>query len=272
MAKLCRFAVVLALLGGAGAGCSRGTDLEKVPVGSDVQLTREDGGVVEGKLQARDKETVKVDTGPVTRSVARKDIAEVRVVDPNDKPADLPAIAKFREYTVPAGTKISVRLAEPVGSATNRVGDAVEATLANPVTIAGVQALPAGSPVRGEVTAVQQSGKVKGRASLELTFTNVTARGESYPLDARFAMVAPSTKNHDIDKVAIPAAGGAIIGAIVGGGKGAAVGAAVGGGAGTAAVLMTKGKEVGLAKGAELAVKTGKAMDVKVPVNLKSVN
>ena len=79
MAKLSRFAVVLALISGAGAGCSRGTDLEKVPVGSDVQLTREDGGVVEGKLQARDQETVKVDTGPITRTVARKDIAEVRV-------------------------------------------------------------------------------------------------------------------------------------------------------------------------------------------------
>ena len=93
MAKV-RIALVLTLF---AVGCSRGPDLEKVPVGLDVQLTREDGGVVEGKLEARDKETVKVDTGPVTRSVARKDIAAVRVVDPNDKPAELPAIAKFRD-------------------------------------------------------------------------------------------------------------------------------------------------------------------------------
>jgi hypothetical protein len=271
MAKLSRIAVVLALLSGAGAGCSRGADLERVPVGSDVQLTREDGGVVEGKLEARDKETVKVDTGPVTRSVARKDIADVRVVKPNEKPVELPAIAKFREYTVPAGTKISVRLAETVGSATSKAGDAVEATLADPVTIGGVQVLPAGSPVRGEVTGAQPSGKVKGRASLAMTFDTVTAGGESYPLDARFSVVAPSTKNRDIDKVAIPAAGGAIIGAIVGGGKGAAVGAAVGGGAGTAAVLMTKGKDVELAKGTEVSVTTARAIDVRVPVNQKSV-
>jgi hypothetical protein len=272
MAKLSRIAVVLVSLIGAGAGCSRGADLEKVPVGSDVQLTREDGGVVEGKLEAKDKETVKVDTGPVTRSVPRNEIADVRVVNPNDKPAELPAIAKFREYTVPAGTKVSIRLAEAVGSATNKIGDPIEATLAAPVSVSGVQVLPAGSPVRGEVTGVQQSGKVKGRASLEMTFTNVTARGETYPLDARFSMVAPSGKKRDVEKVAIPAAGGAIVGAIVGGGKGAAIGAAVGGGAGTAVVLMTPGKEVGLGKGAELKVATGKAVDVKVPVNLKSVN
>ena len=157
-----------------------------------------------------------------------------------------------------------------MGSATSQVGDEVEATLADPVTISGVQVLPAGSPVRGTVAAVQRSGKVKGRASLALNFSSVTARGESYPLDARFSMVAPSTKNRDIDTVAIPAAGGAIIGAIVGGGKGAAVGAAVGGGAGTAAVLMTAGKDVALSRGAELSVTTGKSMDVRVPVNLKS--
>jgi hypothetical protein len=272
MAKLSRIAVGLVILIGAGAGCSRGTDLEKVPVGSDVQLTREDGGVVEGKLEARDKETVKVDTGPVTRSVPRKDIADVRVVNPNDKPVELPAIAKFREYTVPAGTRVSIRLAEAVGSGTSKVGDTIEATLADPVTISGVQVLPSGSQVRGEVTAVQQSGKVKGRASLELTFSNVTARGDSYPLDARFSMVAPSGKKRDVEKVAIPAAGGAIVGAIVGGGKGAAIGAAVGGGAGTAVVLMTPGKDVGLAKGAELKVATGKAMDVKVPISQRSTN
>ena len=264
MAK--RWMALTAVLVVAGAGCSRGTDLEKVPVGTDVQLTREDGGVVEGKLTARDAETVKVDVGRVTRSVPRKDIADVRVVDPNDKPVGLPPIAKFREYTVPAGTKISVRIGEPVSSATSKVGDTVSATLADPVTIDGVQVLPAGSTVRGVVASVEPSGKVKGRASLGVNFTNVTAHGETYPIDAKFSMVAPSTKNRDTDKIVLPAAGGAIIGAIIGGGKGAAVGAAVGGGAGTAAVLMTKGKDVALASGTELSVATTQPIDVKVPI------
>ncbi|HYN10485.1 MAG TPA: hypothetical protein VES67_24060 [Vicinamibacterales bacterium] len=260
-----RTAIALIVLTVA-AGCSRGTDLEKIPVGSDVQLTRQDGGVVEGKLAARDEQTVKVDVGRTTRSVPRKEIADVRVVEPNAKPVELPPIAKFREYTIPSGTKISVKLGEAVGSATSHVGDAVTATLADPVTVDGLQVLPAGSTVRGEVTAAEPSGKVKGRASLALEFKSVTAHGESYPLDAKFSMVAPSTRNRDIDKVALPAAGGAIIGAIIGGGKGAAVGAAVGGGAGTAAVLMTKGKDVGLSSGTELAVTTGRAIEVKVPI------
>jgi ribosome maturation factor RimP len=250
----------------AGAACSRGTDLEKVPVGSEVQLTRQDGGVVEGKLAARDAQVVKVSVGRTTRAVPRKDIADVRVVDPNDKPAALPPIAKFREYTIPAGTRVSVRLNEAVNSGTSKAGQAVSATLADPVTIDGVQVLPAGSPVRGEVTAADASGKVKGRASLAMDFRSVSAHGESHPLGAHFSMVAPATKKSDAKKIGIPAAGGAIVGAIIGGGKGAAIGAAAGGGAGTAAVLMTPGKEVGLASGAEVAVTTGAPFDVKVPI------
>src|SRR5215510_12437781 len=104
-------AVAIAL---AGAGCSKKTDVEKVPVGSEVQVTRQDGGVVEGKLTAKDPDKISVDVGPVTRAVQRDQIADVRLVSheknaEKDKPAEpekLPAIAKFREYTVPAGTSL----------------------------------------------------------------------------------------------------------------------------------------------------------------------
>ena len=265
-----RWIAVLVAVLVADAGCSRGTDLEKVPVGSEVQLTREDGGVVEGKLAARDEESVKVSVGRTTKTVSKKDIADVRVVDPNEKPVELPAKAKFREYTIPAGTKVSVRLGDAVSSETSNPGDIVSATLADPVTVDGIQVLPAGSVVRGKVTEVAPAGKVKGRASLAMTFDSVTVRGETYPLDAKFSMVAPSTTNRDIDKVALPAAGGAIIGAILGGGKGAAIGAAAGGGAGAAHVLMTKGKDVGLASGTEVSVATTREIEVKVPIEVKA--
>ena len=123
-------------------------------------------------------------------------------------------------------------------------------------TIDGAQVLPAGSAVRGEVTAAEASGNVKGRATLAMDFRSVSAHGASYPLGAHFSMIAPATKKSDAKKIGIPAAGGAIVGAIIGGGKGAAIGAAAGGGAGTAAVLMTPGKEVGLVSGAQIAVTT----------------
>src|SRR5688572_3232899 len=127
--------LLLCVVVSTGFGCSRGVDLEEVPIGSDVQLTRQDGGVVEGKLTARDDETVKIDAGRVTRSVARGDIAHVGVADEGGKAPELPAIARFREYRVPSGTRLSVRLEEAVGSATSNVGDTVSATLADDVSV-----------------------------------------------------------------------------------------------------------------------------------------
>ena len=79
----------------------------------------------------------------------------------------------------------------------------------------------------------------------------MTPRGDDERYDIQTATVgrtAPATKKEDAIKIGAPAAGGAIIGAIVGGKKGAAIGTAAGGGAGTAVVLSTRGKEVQLPK------------------------
>ena len=258
-------AVALAVL---GASCSREPDVEKVPVGTEVQVTRQDGGVVEGKLAAKDEQAVRVDVGSATRSVPRDEIAVVRVVDRREgaKPVELPARAKFREYTLPAGTKLHLELESPVSSETSTVESAVEARVAEPILINGVEVVAAGSRVTGEVTSAVPAGKVKGRASLAMSFNRLAAGGDTYPMAAQFAMTAPSTKKDDVAKIGIPAAGGAIIGAIIGGKKGAAIGAAVGGGAGTATVLMTEGKDVALGRGAEIAVTLTGPVEIRVPL------
>jgi hypothetical protein len=262
--------LALGMLVLVGAACSKGPDLDEVPIGSEVQLTRQDGGVVEGTLAARDADKVAVDVGRVTRNVSRQDVAHVGVVGDDGKEPELPAIARFREYRVPGETRISVRLGEAVGSATSKAGDIVSATLADPVTIDGVQVLPAGSPVHAEVAAAEPSGKVKGRARLALSFDRITANGENYPIDAGYSMVAEATKARDAKTIGIPAAGGAVLGAVLGGKKGAAIGAGIGGGAGTAVVLTTAGKEVGLGSGAEVRVTIGTTLDVKVPLTPNS--
>jgi hypothetical protein len=252
----------------SAAACSAQADVEKVPVGSDVQVTSKDGGVVQGTLAEKDATNVKVTTGKsnkTTKVVPRAEIADVRVVEPS-KPVELPAIAKFREFTIPAGTPLRLTLESAVSSETSKVEDAVDAKLADSVTVDGVVVLPAGTSVRGNVSSVESAGKVKGRASLGLLFSSLTAHSERYPISARWAAEAESTKKKDAAKIGIGAGAGAIIGGIIGGGKGAAAGAAVGGGAGTAMVLTSEGKPIALGNGAEITVKLANAVDVKVPV------
>lgn len=249
------------------AACSSKPDVDKVAVGQPVEITKSDGGVVEGKLAAKDAQTVKIDTGQSTREIPRSSIADVEIVDPKT-PVKLPEVAKFHEHTIPEGTSLAVRLTAPVSSATNHAEDPVEGELADPVRADGVVVLPAGSVVRGQVVAAQPSGKVKGLASLSLAFQSVTAAGheDRYNISADWSREAQPTKTEDAKKISIGAGAGAVIGAIIGGGKGAAIGTAAGGGAGTAAVLATSGKEVTLDRGEVLRVTLAKPVDVRVPI------
>ena len=250
----------------AAVACSREPDVESVPVGTEVQVTRQDGGVVAGKLTEKDESTVKVVTGKTTRTVQRQEIADVKVVEA-DKPAPpLPAIAKFREVTVPDNTALRLELLTPVSSETSAVEAPVEARLTNAVMVDEAVVIPAGSIVRGNVAAVQSAGKVKGRASLAIQFNQIVVHDERVPISARWAAEAESTKKDDATKIGIGAGAGAIIGGILGGKKGAATGAVIGGGAGTAMVLTSEGKPIELGRGADMTVRLGNAIEVRVPV------
>jgi hypothetical protein len=147
------------------------------------------------------------------------------------------------------------------------VEQAVNGHLARAVRVNGEVAIPAGSAVSGIVTSARRSGKVKGRAYVSMRFSNLTPRGdaESYRMETRtVGRLAPATKRNDAIKIGAPAAGGAIVGGLVGGGKGAAVGAAAGGGAGTAVVLSTRGKEVRLGRGATVLVRLAQPLHLRV--------
>jgi type IV secretion system protein VirB10 len=256
-----------AMLLACAVACSPGVDVDEVPVGTEVEVTKDDGGVVKGKLAERTEEDVVLNVGRTTRPVPRADIADVRVVD-GAKPAELPRSARFREYTLAAGTPLKVKLDAAVGSATSNAGDPVTATLSTPVVVDGVEVLPAGSTVRGQVRSAEAAGKVKGRASLSLHFSTVAVanRDETTPIDADVSFVSESSKSDDAKKIAIPAAGGAAVGAILGGKKGAAIGGAIGGGAGTAVVLSTSGEEVTLGQGSGLTLTLDEDVIVRVPI------
>lgn len=169
---------------------------------------------------------------------------------------------------MPANTLLHMRLENRVASNTSHVEDPVRASITRSLTIDGVEAVPAGSAVRGVVTGAKPSGKVKGRAELALRFDSIDTHGERYEMRTQgVAREAESTVKKDAAKIGIPAAGGAIIGGILGGGKGAAIGGAVGGGAGTAVVLGTGGKEVEIPAGTPITVKLLEPLTVRVPVN-----
>jgi hypothetical protein len=175
--------------------------------------------------------------------------------------------AEFKEVIIPSGTAINLTLETPVGSDSSSLEDTVRAKVSKPIVIAGLTAVPAGAEVVGTVTGAEQSGKVKGRASLSMRFNRLTVWDETQDIStARISRQAAATKREDATKIGIGAGAGAVIGAIAGGKKGAAIGTAVGAGGGTGVVLATSGDEVRLAAGTPLRTTLQEPLTVRIPV------
>lgn len=175
---------------------------------------------------------------------------------------------EWREVTVPAGTRLPIVLETTVGSDISRVEQPVQARISRAVIVRGQTVIPQGSGISGVVTDATRSGRVKGRAHVAVRFDTLEPRGsaERYPIrTAPVGRVAQATKGKDAVEILAPAAGGAIVGRLLGGRKGALIGAAAGGGAGTAVVLSTRGKEIHLPRGARLLLKLEQPVRVRVP-------
>ena len=174
---------------------------------------------------------------------------------------------RYRDVTVPAGTVLPIVLDSYVASDTSRIEDQVRAHVRRAIVIDGLPVIPAGSEIVGHVTRATRAGRVKGRGQLAFRFTRLSAGDPAERLaisTSTVARQAPATKKKDAATIAIPAAGGAVIGAIAGGRKGAAIGAAAGGGGGTAVVLSTRGREVRLGRGAVASVRLLRPVTIRM--------
>jgi hypothetical protein len=179
-----------------------------------------------------------------------------------------PAPARWREVTLPAGTALPLELMTAVSSETAKVETPVRARLRQAVMVDGYTAVPAGAVLNGTVIDVARAGRVQGRSRLAFRFTDVELDGGREDLRTNpITFEGEQTKGEDATKIGAGAVGGAIIGGILGGGDGAAKGAAIGGAAGTGAVLATRGREVTLAVGTDLAASLATAFTVRAPAN-----
>ena len=174
---------------------------------------------------------------------------------------------EFREVTIPAGTALPLDLLTPLSSESAQVETPVRARVRQAVTVDGYTAIPAGSTLTGSVTDVAESGRVKGKARLAFRFDEIELRGARERISTNtLTYQAEATKGEDATKIGAGAGIGAAIGGLLGGGSGAAKGAAIGGAAGTGVVLATKGKEVTLAEGTNLAPTLSAPLTIRVPL------
>ena len=148
--------------------------------------------------------------------------------------------------SIPAGTTLNVRMIDELDTGKTQRGDSFRASLDRPVVVGGQTVAQKDALVRGTVTDVVSSGRLKRPASLTLKLTQVTLS------NGRMASVetTPYTldgKSHNVRNAALiggGAAAGAVLGGVAAGKKGAVIGSAVGGGAGVATAYITGKQEI----------------------------
>jgi hypothetical protein len=161
---------------------------------------------------------------------------------------------------VPMGTELDVRLERGLSSDTALVEDRFEATTVVDLLANNRVVIPAGSRVRGVVTAVKDAGRFERKGELQLSFDQLTVDGRNIPIRGTVtqALEAGGYRD-DAEKIGAGAAVGAVLGGILGGVKGAITGILIGGGG---VVAATEGEDVNLAAGTILRMRLDQDVNV----------
>lgn len=167
--------------------------------------------------------------------------------------------------TVPERTLIHVTLDEALASNHSRPGDHFDATVSQPIVVADATVIPQGAHVEGLVVDAQPSGRLMGRARLQLALQTVEVHGQQYQIrTASSHKVGGNHKKRNIAWIGGGAGGGLLIGALAAGGEGALIGGPVGAAAGTAAAILTGKKDIKLPAETPLTFKLAEPVAVGV--------
>lgn len=150
-----------------------------------------------------------------------------------------------RQVTIPAGTRILIRMIDSVDSREQTAGYRFSASLATNLQVGDLVVAPRGTTMYGRLASASSAGRISGSSGLTLELTDIVIDGTAYPLMTSTYEIKGSGKGSKTAKDVIGGTGlGALIGGLAGGGKGAGIGALAGAAGGTAIAGSKKGEQL----------------------------
>jgi hypothetical protein len=158
-----------------------------------------------------------------------------------------PAAQSAKKISVPAGTRILIRMIDSIDSNKQKAGYRFTASLETNLQVDNVVVAPRGTMVYGRLATAQSAGRMSGSSQLTLELTDIMINGTAYPLlTSTYEMKGQGEGKKTARKVIGGAGLGALIGGVAGGGKGAGIGAAAGAAGGTAIAASKKGEQLSI--------------------------
>ncbi len=176
-----------------------------------------------------------------------------------------PQTANFQPavLTIPAGTRIRVRIAETLDTRHSYRGQRFQAYLAEPIVSGERVVIPTGTTFEGHVIEARHSGRLRGRAYLGVTLDAFRLHGARYAVvTAPDFRASGSHKRRNLAFIGGGSGAGVTVGAVAGGPVGALVGAGAGAVAGTTSAFITGRKNV------RLPVETPLVFSLRAPITV----
>lgn len=166
--------------------------------------------------------------------------------------------------SIPAGTELTLALDTTLSSETSHAGDAFSATVVDPIEMDGREVIPAGSTIQGSVTEATPAKRGAGEARLALSFGALRlASGYRTNLVGTFQEISASKKARNAAVIGGSAAGGALLGRILGKDtRSTVIGAIVGGGIGTAVLVGRETEQAVLPSDTPFGIRLEEAIQV----------
>lgn len=184
-------------------------------------LELEDGTLLEGEFVGASNGIIMFSTGDSIEAYPESQVVGI-FLDNGETPQQL---AGPTGITVPAGTRLVIRMVDSIDSKKHKAGHKFRGQLEGALVVDGVTVVPRGAFLYGIVTAAEQSGRAAGSSSLAMEFTDIMIDDQLYPI-ATEGLAAQT--GGEGKKTAGRTARAAAIGGLGGGSSGAKTGAKVG--------------------------------------------
>jgi hypothetical protein len=204
-----------------------------------------DGTILEGDFVGSSNGIIMFNTGDGIEAFPEAEVVGVFFSDGVETAMGQAGAPQAPALTVPAGTRMVLRMTESVDTNRHRAGHRFRAQLEGAIVVDGVTIARSGTFVHGAIVAASQSGRLAGSSSMSIEFTDIMIDDQLHPI-ATTAVSAQgaSEAGRTLGRTARAAA----IGGLIDGSSGAKTGARVGAGVS----ILTSGSSINIPRGTML--------------------
>ena len=201
-----------------------------------------DGGMLEGEFIGSSNGIIMFRSGTDIQAFPHAEVVALYLsagVEAAEAQAATPEAATL---SVPAGTRLLIRMTDTVDSSRHPAGHRFRAQLESALVVDGVTVAPRNTIVYGRVVNAQQAGRLVGASEVTIEFSDLMLNDQLFPI-ATSGLQAQTSG--EAGRTLRRTAGAAAIGGLIDGKSGARTGAKVGAGAS----ILTRGASINIPTG-----------------------